>query len=88
LDNDGHLDVYLGTGDPQISRFEPNRLFRTTANGTFADLTNFVGLARPGNKGHGVAFVDIDGDGALDMFGAARRTLSRRPYVKRVLSTI
>jgi tetratricopeptide (TPR) repeat protein len=68
LDNDGHLDVYLGTGDPQISRFEPNRLFRNLGDGTFADVTNFVGLARPGNKGHGVAFADIDGDGALDMF--------------------
>ena len=33
-----------------------------------ADLTNFVGFARPGNKGHGVAFVDIDDDGALDIF--------------------
>jgi hypothetical protein len=68
LDNDGRIDVYLGTGDPQISRFEPNRLFHNNGDGTFADVTSFVGLARPGNKGHGVAFVDIDGDGALDMF--------------------
>jgi tetratricopeptide (TPR) repeat protein len=68
LDNDGRLDIYLGTGDPQLSRLEPNRLFRNNPDGTFSDLTNFVGLARPGNKGHGVAFVDIDNDGALDMF--------------------
>jgi tetratricopeptide (TPR) repeat protein len=68
LDNDGYMDLYLGTGDPQISRLEPNRLFRNNGNGTFSDLTNFVGLARPGNKGHGVAFADLDGDGALDMF--------------------
>ena len=68
LDNDGYLDVYIGTGDPQISRLEPNRLFRNNGDGTFADLTNFVGFARPGNKGHGVAFVDIDNDGALDIF--------------------
>jgi len=31
-------------------------------------VTNFVGFARPGNKGHGVAFIDIDDDGALDIF--------------------
>ena len=31
-------------------------------------MTNFVGFARPGNKGHGVAFIDIDDDGALDIF--------------------
>jgi hypothetical protein len=68
VDNDGHLDVYLGTGDPQISRLEPNRFFRNSGNGTFADLTNFVGFQRPGNKGHGVAFVDIDDDGDLDIF--------------------
>ena len=68
LDNDGYLDVYIGTGDPQISRLEPNRLYRNNGDGTFADLTNFVGFARPGNKGHGVAFVDIDDDGALDIF--------------------
>ena len=68
LDNDGYLDVYLGTGDPQMSRLEPNRFFRNNGDGTFADLTNFVGFARPGNKGHGVAFVDIDDDGDLDIF--------------------
>ncbi|MDF3043665.1 MAG: ASPIC/UnbV domain protein [Thermomicrobiales bacterium] len=68
VDNDGYLDVYLGTGDPQISRLEPNRFFRNNGNGAFADLTNFVGFQRPGNKGHGVAFVDIDDDGDLDIF--------------------
>jgi tetratricopeptide (TPR) repeat protein len=68
LDNDGHLDIYVGTGDPQISRLEPNRFFHSNGDGTFSDLTNFVKFARPGNKGHGVAFVDIDDDGALDVF--------------------
>jgi tetratricopeptide (TPR) repeat protein len=68
LDNDGYLDVYLGTGDPQISRLEPNRLFRNLGNRTFGDVTTYVGFARPGNKGHGVGFVDIDEDGDLDIF--------------------
>ena len=68
LDNDGFLDVYIGTGDPQISRLEPNRLYRNQGDGTFFDVTNFVGFARPGNKGHGVAFTDLDDDGALDIF--------------------
>ena len=68
LDNDGYIDVYLGTGDPQISRLEPNRLFRNNGNRTFSDVTNYVGFARPGNKGHGVGFVDIDNDGDLDIF--------------------
>ncbi len=68
LDNDGHLDVYLGTGDPQLSRLEPNRFFHSNGDGTFSDLTSYVGFARPGNKGHGVGFVDIDEDGDLDIF--------------------
>jgi len=68
VDNDGYVDFYFGTGDPQISRLEPNRFFRNNGNGTFEDLTNYVGFARPGNKGHGVAFVDIDNDGDLDIF--------------------
>ena len=68
VDNDGYVDVYLGTGDPQMSRLEPNRFFHNNGDGTFSDLTNYVGFARPGNKGHGVAFVDIDNDGDLDIF--------------------
>jgi hypothetical protein len=68
LDNDGHVDIYFGTGDPQLTRLEPNRFFHNNGDGTFSDLTRYVGFARPGNKGHGVTFVDIDEDGALDVF--------------------
>lgn len=68
LDNDGFLDLYFGTGDPQMTRLEPNRFFRNNADGTFSDLTGYVGFARPGNKGHGVTFVDIDEDGDLDVY--------------------
>ena len=68
VDNDGHIDLYIGTGDPQMSRLEPNRFFHNNGDGTFSDLTNYVGFARPGNKGHGVTFVDIDNDGDLDVF--------------------
>ncbi len=68
LDNDGHVDLYLGTGDPQMSRLEPNRFFHHNGDGSFSDLTRYVSFARPGNKGHGVSFVDIDSDGDLDVF--------------------
>jgi tetratricopeptide (TPR) repeat protein len=68
LDNDGFVDLYFGTGDPQLSRLEPNRFFRNNGDGTFSDLTDYVRFARPGNKGHGVAFVDIDQDGDLDVY--------------------
>ncbi len=68
LDNDGFPDLYLGVGDPQMSRLEPNRFFRNNGNGTFSDLTDFVKFQRPGNKGHGVAFVDWEDDGDLDIY--------------------
>lgn len=68
LDNDGYLDLYLGVGDPQMSRLEPNRFFRNNGDGTFTDLTDYVKFARPGNKGHGVAFIDWEDDGDLDIY--------------------
>ncbi|BDC52976.1 hypothetical protein F183_A52910 [Bryobacterales bacterium F-183] len=68
LDNDGFLDIYFGTGDPQLTRLEPNRFFRNNGDGTFTDHTQTVGFARPGTKGHGVTFVDIDNDGDLDVY--------------------
>ncbi|MDX2151353.1 MAG: FG-GAP-like repeat-containing protein [Bryobacteraceae bacterium] len=68
LDNDGFIDFYYGTGDPQLSRIEPNRFFRNNGDGTFSDLTDFVKFQRPGNKGHGVCFIDYDDDGDLDLY--------------------
>jgi hypothetical protein len=68
MDNDGRLDLYFGTGDPQLTRLEPNRFFRNNGDGTFSDLTRLAGFARPGNKGHGVTFADIDDDGDLDVY--------------------
>ncbi len=68
LDNDGFLDVYFGTGDPQLSRIEPNRIFHNNGDGTFTDATSSAKMARPGQKGHGVAFADIDSDGDLDVY--------------------
>ncbi|MEE8585367.1 MAG: FG-GAP-like repeat-containing protein, partial [Acidobacteriota bacterium] len=58
LDNDGHLDLYFGTGDPSLSRLEPNRFFRNRGDGTFADQTFSAGLGNIG-KGHGITFCDF-----------------------------
>lgn len=67
IDNDGYLDMYLGTGNPDYKSLTPNRLFRNMGNGTFADVTV---SSRVGNlqKGHAVAFNDLDNDGDADIF--------------------
>jgi hypothetical protein len=67
LDNDGYLDFYLGTGDPNLSTLVPNRLFKNVAGKRFAEIT---ASSRMGHlqKGHGVAFGDWDRDGAQDVF--------------------
>jgi tetratricopeptide (TPR) repeat protein len=67
VDNDGFQDVYFATGDPLIARMEPDRFYRNNGDGSFTDWTFATGLGNLG-KGHGVTFVDIDGDGDLDMY--------------------
>jgi tetratricopeptide (TPR) repeat protein len=67
IDNDGFLDMYLGTGNPDYGSLTPNKLFRNMGNGKFADVTV---SGRVGNlqKGHGVAINDLDNDGDNDIF--------------------
>jgi len=67
LDNDGYIDVYFGTGDPGIERMEADRFFRNNGDGTFSEVTFAAGLGNTG-KGHGVTFIDLDGDGDLEIF--------------------
>ncbi|NWF83565.1 MAG: CRTAC1 family protein [Bryobacteraceae bacterium] len=46
----------------------PNQLFHNNGDGTFTDVSAQSGIGRHVNKGMGVAFGDIDGDGAMDAF--------------------
>lgn len=67
LDNDGWLDFYLGTGDPELSTLIPNRMFRNDGGRRFLDVTAATGTGHL-QKGHGVTFADLDNDGDQDIY--------------------
>jgi hypothetical protein len=67
FDNDGWLDFYLGTGDPDLTTIVPNRMFKNVAGGRFADITGSSGTGHL-QKGHAVACGDWDHDGDVDIF--------------------
>ncbi len=67
LDNDGWLDFYLATGDPDLSTLVPNRMFRNDAGKRFQEVTTATGTGHL-QKGHGVSFADIDNDGDQDIY--------------------
>lgn len=67
FDNDGFLDIYLGTGDPNIEMLIPNRMLKNIGGKRFADISAKSGTGHL-QKGHGVACGDWDRDGNVDLF--------------------
>jgi hypothetical protein len=67
IDNDGFLDYYLGTGNPELESIVPNKMFKNIEGNRFVDVTT---AARVGHlqKGHAIAFADIDNDGDQDIY--------------------
>ncbi|MSR84469.1 MAG: CRTAC1 family protein [Candidatus Latescibacteria bacterium] len=67
LDNDGWLDFYLGTGNPDYRSLTPHRMFRNAGGQFFQDVTTSGGFGNL-QKGHGVSFADLDNDGDQDVY--------------------
>ena len=66
-DNDGWDDLYVSTGAADYRALMPNRMFRNAAGGAFQDVTTAAGVGHL-QKGGGVSFGDVDGDGDLDLY--------------------
>jgi hypothetical protein len=66
IDNDGFLDIYLGTGNPTYASILPNVMLHNKEGKFFTDVTASSGTGEL-HKGHGVAFADIDNDGDEDL---------------------
>jgi hypothetical protein len=66
LDSDGFLDIYLGTGSPSFGALMPNIMFRNDRGRRFQDVTATTGTGHL-QKGHGIAFADLDNDGDEDV---------------------
>ena len=86
LDNDGWLDFYAGTGDPDYRSLMPNRMFRNAEGQHFEDVTTSGGFGHL-QKGHGVAFGDIDNDGDQDIYAVVGGAYSGDVYTNVLLKT-
>jgi len=66
IDNDGYLDIYLGTGSPSYAALVPNVLLRNDEGKYFTDITTSSGTGEL-HKGHGIAFADLTNTGNEDI---------------------
>lgn len=60
---DGYADVF-------VNNFGPNALYRNNGDGTFHEVTAEAGLVDGDTVGAGASFLDIEGDGDLDLYVA------------------
>jgi tetratricopeptide (TPR) repeat protein len=66
IDNDGFLDIFLGTGNPSYASLKPSVLLHNKEGKSFVDVTMSSGTGE-WHKGHAIAFADLDNRGDEDI---------------------
>jgi len=69
LDNDGFLDIYMGTGNPSYSSLVPSVLLHNHEGKFFEDITFSSGTGEL-DKGHAIAFADLARTGNEDIIAS------------------
>ncbi len=77
-DQDGDWDLY-------ISNFGQNVLYANNGDGTFRKATNEAMLTMPDKFGAGCSFLDIDGDGDLDLYSASYVQFTYDKHITRMI---
>ncbi len=74
FDDDGFLDLYVVNWscipecEPEDEAASGDRLYRNLGDGTFADVSHLLDDVARRGAGFAATFVDVDGDGSLDLF--------------------
>ncbi len=79
-DNDGDPDIYL-------NNYGPNVMYRNNGDGTFDDVTKEAGVGNGRKVGAGACFLDMDGDGDLDLYAANYLAFSNETHARVQAST-
>jgi hypothetical protein len=66
VDDDGFLDIYLGTGSAEYASLVPNVLLRNKAGKTWVDITASSGTGEL-HKTHAISFADLENRGHQDI---------------------
>ena len=80
-DNDGDPDLFLNNAGPNV-------LYRNHGDGTFSDVTEQAGVAGGDKVGAGACFLDLEGDGDLDLYVANYVQLDFATHKALVLSGV
>ena len=89
VDNDGHLDIYVGNSrtDPDAAETETSELMLSNGDGTFrlGPLDSAARFAADKTNPAGVTFVDFDLDGNLDLWITNNEESGPTPLADRLL---